>query len=259
MDFLRTGKRRSLVSNIAYNGLNIALAVAILVAMQLSNSHIPGFLLILVSKWRIFAVRPRYWFANIQANLVDIIVSIGFVVFLYAAGSNLAFQIPLTLLYISWLLFLKPRSKRSLVAIQAGIAVFIGVSALFMHSYAWPATVTVLAMWIIGYSAAYHVTSSYDKEDHSLFLRLVWAFVFAELGWLLYHWTIAYPIPGLAGVQIPQAAIIALGLSFVAERFYHSYNKNDGVVQIQEVLPSSLFVLSVISVLIVIFNTPPIG
>lgn len=258
MDFLRTGKRRSLVSNIAYNGLNIALAVALLVIVQLSNSHIPGFLLVLVSKWRIFAVRPRYWFANIQANLVDVIVSIGYVVLLYAAGTNLAFQIPLTVLYIAWLLFLKPRSKRSFVALQAGTAVFVGVAALFMHSYAWPASVTVAAMWLIGYSAAYHVLSSYD-ENHSLFLRLAWAFVFAELGWLAYHWTIAYPVPAVPGLLIPQIAIIALGLSFVAERFYHSYHKNDGTLQLQEILPSALFVLSVIAVLIAIFNAPPIG
>src|SRR5690349_19416910 len=138
MEFLRSSKRRSLVSELVYILLNIALAVGVLAVVRAIESPLPAFALVLLSKWRVLAVRPRYWFANIQANMVDIIVSLSVVVLLYAASSAFAVQIVIALLYIGWLLFIKPRSKRIFVAAQAGAAIFLGVTALMSISYDWP-------------------------------------------------------------------------------------------------------------------------
>jgi hypothetical protein len=257
MEFLKSSKRRSLVSELVYIGLNVAFAIALLVILLAINSPAPAFALVLLSKWRILAVRPRYWFVNIQTNLVDIIVSLSIVILIYSAGGALAMQILLTALYIAWLLYVKPKSKRVFVAIQAGAAVFLGVSALMMVSYDWYASPVVLIMWLIGYSAARHVVSSYD-ETHASFYSLVWGLVFAELGWLAYHWTFAYPIPGIGDIQLSQAALLALAISFLAERAYSSYTRH-GSIRSSDIIMPTLLSVSVIIILLTLFNTISMG
>lgn len=257
MELLRLPNKRSLFSEILYVALNVALAAAILGVVLAIESPYAAFLLVLLSKWRILAVRPRYWFANLQSNLVDIIVGLSVVVLLYAASGVFAIQIIIALLYVVWLLFIKPRSKRSFIAVQAGTATFLGVTALMTVSYGWPSSLVVILMWVIGYSAARHVLGSYE-EAHISFYSLTWGLLFAELGWLVYHWTFAYSLPGAGSIQLPQGALIALAISFVAERAYASYEKHGSVHSNDMILPSLLSV-SVILMLLLFFNTVKVG
>jgi hypothetical protein len=257
MEFLKSSKRRSLVSELVYIGLNVAFAAMILIILLTIDSPLPAFALVLLSKWRILAVRPRYWFVNLQANLVDIIVSLSIVILIYSASGAFAIQVLLTALYIVWLLYVKPKSKRVFVAIQAGAAVFLGVSSLMIVSYDWIASLVVLAMWLIGYSSARHVTTSYD-EAHTSFYSLMWGFFFAELGWLVYHWTFAYAIPGAGDIQLPQAGLIAIAVSFLAERAYSSYVKH-GSVRSSDIIMPALLSVSVIILLLTLFNAISTG
>lgn len=257
MELLKSSKRRSVLSELIYIVLNIALAVAILAVVLAIDSPLPAFGLVLLSKWRILAVRPRYWFANIQANMVDVIVSLSVVVLLFAASGALVLQVVLTLLYIGWLLFIKPRSKRSFVALQAGIAIFLGVTALLSVSYDWPASLLVVGMWVIGYSAARHVLGSYE-DTHLSFYSLLWGLVFAEIGWLAYHWTFAYTLPGMASIKLSQAALIATALSFLAERAYSSYSHH-GTVRVNDIILPGLLSMSVILVVLIFFNRLGVG
>src|SRR5579862_4281914 len=64
--------------------------------------------LIFLSKWRMFAVRPRYWVANLISNGVDIMVAVSLVVFM-ASTTVVWWQLFWTLLYGLWLIWLKPR------------------------------------------------------------------------------------------------------------------------------------------------------
>lgn len=253
-----TPHRHAWISTILYNALNIALAVAVLVVVQVSGSPLPALVLVALSKWRVLMVRPRFWLANILSNTVDFIVSVGLVVLLYGASGNFAIQVIMTLAYIAWLLLLKPQSKQVYVIAQAGVAVFVGVTALYMVAYAWPSVVTVLGMWVIGCMAARHVLGSYRSEPHLTFLALVWGLVLAELGWVAYHWTIAYALPGVSGVRIPQVAFLALGMSFVAERLYASYRRH-GSVRFADVLLPILLVASLALIMLIGFNQPPFG
>lgn len=257
MEFLKSSKRRSLVSELIYIGLNVAFAVTLLIIVLAFNSPLLAVALVLLSKWRILAVRPRYWFANVQANMVDLIVSLSIVVLLYSAAGALAAQIFLTLLFIGWLLFIKPRSRRIHVAIQAGASIFLGVSALMLISFDWIASLVVAVMWLIGYSAARHVLSSHE-EPHTSFYSLLWGFVFAELGWLAYHWTFAYTLPGVGDIKLSQIALIMLAISFLAERAYSSYMKH-GSIRFNDIIMPSLLSVSVILVLITFFNTLGVG
>lgn len=259
MELLKIVRRRSFVSEVIYTALNIALAVAVVFVIRATESPLPAIGLVLLSKWRVLAVRPRYWFVNIQANLVDFIVSIGLVGFLYSTyvgpadpTQKVAIMAGLTILYIGWLLFLKPRSKRSMVIAQAGVALFVGTAALFMLAYALPASVVVLLMWLIGYATARHVLASYD-ETHSLFISLVWGLFMAELGWIAYHWTVAYTPLGVASIVFPRVALSVLCIAFVVVKAYDSYYHHQKI-RTNDILLPLLFTVSIIVVLPLVLN-----
>lgn len=236
MDLLKMHKRRSRISDVAYIGLNIGLAVVIYLIVATSQSPWLAFLVLMVSKWRVLAVRPRFWFANLVANMVDIIVGVSVIVLLSAASGSTVAQLAITVLYVGWLLFIKPRSRRSYVAVQAAVAIFVGITALSIASYAWDAFFFVMVMWIIGYVVARHVMGSYE-EIHATLYSMIVAFVFAEFGWISFHWLMAYPIPKAGAVQFSQLALFTVLLSFIAERAYASYHRH-GSVRRADVLPA---------------------
>lgn len=259
MELLKLVRRRSFLSEVIYTVLNVALAVAILFIIRATESPWLAVGLVVLSKWRVLAVRPRYWFVNVQANLVDFIVGIGTVILLYTTyvGASDPYQataimIALTAFYIGWLLFLKPRSKRAYVIAQAAVALFVGVTALYIIAYSWPASAVVLLMWLIGYSTARHVLSSYD-ETHILFLSLVWGLVLAEIGWIAYHWTVGYAPLGLESVLLPRVSLSVLCIAFIVQRAYDSFYHHQKIRGNDVILPI-LFTISIIVVLPLILN-----
>jgi hypothetical protein len=116
MELLKTVKRRTFWSELVYYVLNIGLAAALLVIAQAFQTPFPALALVVLSKWRIIAVRPRFWWANIQANLVDLTVGIGVVGLMYLPTSVFYFRVALAVLYAIWLVVIKPMSKRWQVA-----------------------------------------------------------------------------------------------------------------------------------------------
>lgn len=254
MKLIKLSKSRSVLSDVAYVALNIGLAAALFAVVLAVKSPLPAFALVLLSKWRILAVRPHFWFRNIRSNMVDIIVGLSVVVLMYGASGALAVQVVLAILYAAWLLFIKPRSKRQYVVIQSGVATFLGVSALFMVSYNWPAIAVVLIMWVIGYTTARHILSHYKEADRHLF-AMIWGLLVAEIGWLGHHWSFAYVLPGFSGLSISQVALIVLMLAFLADRLYDSYHRNEGSVRLHEVMLPAVFSISVILIVLLFFNT----
>lgn len=228
MDLIKIAKRRTFWSEAMYVALNVGLAVGVF-ALVRSFDQQPylAVILILLSKWRVLAVRPRYWFAHLQSNLVDLVVGLSTVALLYQSGGELAFQLGLTVLYILWLLFLKPRSRRKDMILQAGVSQFVGIVAVASFSHLIPSSLFVVGIWLITYAAARHVLSTYDESDMNL-LSLVYSFLFAELAWFYYHWMVAYPLQ-MGEVAVPQLAIVALLTGFVAQRLYDLYRHKDKI------------------------------
>lgn len=250
MELFKTIRRRAFLSEVAYVILNIALAVMLLILVLVVNVPWPALGLVLLSKWRIFAVRSRYWAANIRANMVDVIVGISMVVFLYSAAGDLPTQIGLTSLYVAWLLFLKPRSKRAYVAAQAMVGLVFGIGAVVQLSPNLPASIVVVLSWLVGYAASRHILSI-QHESHINFLSLLWGFVVAEIMWLAYHWTIGYQVGN--SLQLSQVVIIIAALSFLAERIYVSYHKH-GQVNSGDVMMPALMTVSAIGVVLFVFG-----
>ena len=252
MELLKPSRRRSQLSEAAHIALNIALAgVLLLLALYVNN--LPLLIgIVLLGKWRVLAVRPRYWTTNIIANTVDIIVGVGHAVFLHAASGQVWLQVGLTLGFVVWLLFIKPRSKRVFVTAQALTAVFVGTTALSMLAYNTDPFVYILGMWVIGYSFARHVLSTYD-ESYTKFYSLVWGVILAQFGWLGYHWMFAYTLPNSGNFKLVQLALIVTLLSFLAERIYASHHKHQSV-QTSETFVPIAFSIGLIFVLIIFFN-----
>lgn len=260
MEFLKIVKRRSFINEVIYVTLNIGLAVTLMVLVRVTGSIWPAFILVLLSKWRVFAVRPQFWAANIQANSVSAIISVGYVIFLYTIsisgmGDTKIFivQSLLALLDIGWLLYLKPKSKRKFIVAQAAVALFVGVTSVYVVAYDWVVSPVVLMIWLVGYSTAHHVLNSYDEENHIVLLSLLWGLIMAEIGWLAYHWTIAYQIPIINSVLLPQISIIVVCLGFMAYKSYDSYYHNQKI-RMSDILLPLIFTVIFISVLMLFFN-----
>ena len=138
MDLLKTVKRRTFWSEIVYHTLNLGLAAVLLAIAKTIQSPYPALALVILSKWRVIAVRPRFWWANIQANLVDVAVGVGIVGLMYLPNIGFTIQTVLAVLYAIWLIVIKPLSKRWQIALQAGCAIIVGMTPLMAVSYDRP-------------------------------------------------------------------------------------------------------------------------
>lgn len=222
IDLLRAKATRTRVSNAVYTAINVLLPVAVLLLVRLDPPYL-AFALVILSKWRILALRPRFWWTNIKANLADILVGVSAVALIYLASSSFTIQVILALMYGVWLLVIKPRSSSHGVLLQAGIAQVVSLIALFNFSVLLPEIFVLLACWLIGYVAARHVVSNYEERYIEL-LASVWGLFLVELAWIMYRWTNVYNL-GLP-IKIPQIALIMLVIGFCAARMYNFSKSN---------------------------------
>jgi len=146
--------------------------------------------LVLLAKWRMFAVRPRYWLANILANGVDIIVGLSLILFM-ANTAEPWWQLLWMIGYSAWLIWLKPRTDALSVSAQAMIGQLLGLSALYLKFGDAPLAVLVGATWLVAYVAARHFLTSFD-EPYTALLAQVWAYFAASLTFVLGHWLLFY-------------------------------------------------------------------
>ena len=253
MDFLHGTHRQSRVSEVVYVALNLGLATLLFLIVLEVQSPWLALALVIASKWRALAVRPRFWLANIVANMIDLTVGISVVMLMYAASGVIWLQVVLAVLHALWLVVLKPRSDRRSVAIQAGVGVFVGATALAMSSYRWDAALVVLPLWVLGYCAARHILGSYE-EPLTRTYALITATIFAELGWVSYHWMFAYTISGLGAIKLAQLPLFLVLFGSVCERAYNSYYQHGVVRGADIVLPSTLAVGLVLTLLL-LFNS----
>jgi hypothetical protein len=199
-----------------------------------------AFLVIILSKWRMFAVRPRHWPANIRANSIDIIVGLSFVVFMSEAPSQ-AWQAVWALGYATWLIGIKPRSAMFWITIQAGIGQLLGLMALYIVWGTSSLTLLVVATGGICYLAARHFLSSFDEPLNSL-LSHIWAFFGAALTWVLGHWLLYY------GTYLPQPILLLSVLAYGLVALYYLENNDrlSAVIRREIILIMSVVVLAVI-------------
>lgn len=195
-------------------GLVVLLPITIFVLVRLNDVFIQVALaIILLSKWRMFAVHVRYWPANIRANGVDLIVGVSTLIFMIHTGSSL-WQLVWALLYGVWLINIKPRTNTIGVSLQAIIGQLFGLMALFMEWPAAPAYGLVFGSGLICYVAARHFFDSFD-EPHSRLLSYIWGYFGAALTWLLSHWLLFYGVVAQPTLLLSVIGYGAAGLYYL--------------------------------------------
>lgn len=198
---------------------------------------------IILSKWRMFAVRPRHWPANIRANAVDIIVGLSAVVFMAQSPSG-AWQLVWLLAYESWLLFVKPKSKIFWTSIQASIGQFSGLMAIYLLFGRSSLALLVLVSWFICYLSARHFFSSFDEPLSSM-LSHIWGYMAAAITWVLGHWLLYYGF-------LAQPVLILSVLSYGLATLYYLDNFDKLSIVIKREI---LLIMSAVIIIIVLFSS----
>lgn len=254
-DYVFIRKSRNAISSLLHFILNLALGVGSILLTILTESWIPGLVLVVLSKWRTFAVRPHYWLINLKSNLVDFIVGSSFIFMTYCAGTKLSIlHIILILGYVSWLIFLKPWSSTNAAKVQAFTSILVGTIAITLMSASANSVFILLGSFIIGYGASRHVLIQSDSQD-SDFISLLAGLLLAEVAWLCRSWLIVYMF-GKSGIIIPQFSIIAMILAFCLSHIYKNILRRDGKFKFADSALPVIFSIILIVIIIIWFSNP---
>ncbi len=221
--------------------LNLILPLVVY-ALVRSDFFQLAIVMILLSKWRMFAVKPRHWLPNIRANSVDMIFGISVVLFMQYSGEA-RIQVIWAVIYALWLTLLKPRSTLLPVAAQAMIAQLFGLLALYTAFITAPLFVLVLLTWAITYSAARHFLTVFD-ESATRAISNIWAFFSACLTWLLGHWLLFYGF-------LPQIVLLLSLISYGLGTLYYLHKTDRISTGLQRQI---ILMMCAILVVIIIFS-----
>lgn len=228
------------LSGVLHFLFNALLPIAILLIIRLGFSPIIAASLVLLAKWRIFAVRPRYWLPNIRGNLVDIFVGLSVVAFV--SGTHLLMtQIFWTVFYVLWLVWLKPKSNPISVMSQALIAQAISLVAFYGAFPGFSLLTAVAVTWLICYASARHFLGVFEEPFARAIIH-IWAWFGALMAWILGHWVIDY-----LGV-VPQIALIITALGYGLATMYYLGTKE----KLNDALRRQLVVVMGLILLIII-------
>ncbi len=205
--------------------LQFSLPILIFILIRLNFVQL-AFSLILLSKWRMFAIRPRFWPVNIQANAIDIIVGISLVLFMVNTTS-MALQLMWVLLYIVWLTVIKPATNLGMVSLQALIGQFLGLMALYVIWSAGSIWGITLLVGVICYFAARHFLNNFE-EPYDKLLAYFWAYFAAAFAWLTGHWLIYYKV-----ISQPALLLSILGYGLALLYYFDNFKKINRLIRWQ--------------------------
>jgi hypothetical protein len=177
-----------------------------------------AFLAIVFSKWRMFALRMRHWPASIRANAVDIMVGFSVVAFMSLASNTQSVQVVWAVLYVLWLLLLKPRSGPLWIGTQAIVAQTVSLVAIFLIGNEANEVVLTLSVTAVTYLSARHFLAAFD-EAMSRATAYSWSFFCASLTWLSSHWLLYYG-------PIAQPALIMTAIGYCLAAIYYLDHKD---------------------------------
>lgn len=206
---------REISGRLTHHALSVALPLAIYTLVAIFHLPWVAFGLILLSKWQIFVVKPRFWWANIKFSAVDLIFKLSVLLLMLLAQFKInalvtrntliltIFQLLLVVLYLFWNIHLRKQTSAIGMRLQALSAQFLALMAIMWVSGfsgpTLPLSVALIASWVVSYSAAQHALFAYEESaipqiasfwalfaTSLSFLQLIWAQNFLFLGSLLY-------------------------------------------------------------------------
>lgn len=222
--------------------LNVLLPFVVLVLVETGFVSVAG-VIILLSKWRMFAVRPRFWLANIRTNAVDLIVGLSTLAMLDGTQSELT-RLVYVSAWILWLILVKPRNDVLWVSLQALVGQVLGLSALFSAFDHASLLTVVFLVGVVCFFSAHHFFYSFEEEYIRL-LAYLWAYFGAALAWITSHWLIFYyPV-------IAQPTLLLSTIAFSVGTLYYldHFDKLSKVIRRQ-----IIFILITIITVIIVFS-----
>lgn len=234
-------------SRLAHVGLNVLLALLVFVLVRIDFVQL-ALAIILLSKWRMFAVRARFWPANIRANSVDIIVSVSILLFMVHGGTPWL-QLTWTAIYALWLLVIKPATSGLVVALQAMTGLLFGLTALFLGGGDGALYWLVLATATVSYLAARHFLDAFD-EPYARLLSYLWAYFAAALAWILCHWLLFYGF-----LAQPTLLLTAVGYGLAALYYLDHHDRLSKLARLEIIITTTAIALAVVVSLTVNVST----
>jgi len=228
-------------SRVVHVSFNLLLPLMVFVLVRIDFVQL-ALIIILLSKWRMLAVRPRFWPANVRANAVDIMVSVSLLLFM-ASSTSQWWQLLWAAFYGVWLIVIKPASSSAMVSIQAMIALFCGLMALSVSWDQVPLYGLVFATGVICYISAHHFFDSFD-EPYTRLLSYLWGFFGASLAWVLGHWLLFYGI-------VSQPALLLISLGYGLATLYYLDHRDRLSTNVRRQI---VFIMLAIVVIVVAFS-----
>lgn len=198
-----------------------------------------AYAIVLLSKWRMLAVRPRHWPANIRANSVDIIIGLSTVSFMAQAPSQ-AWRLIWAIAYAVWLLAIKPRSSVLGTSAQAVLGQVLGLAALYLLWGHSSLLVLVVATWGVCYLSARHFLGSFD-EPYSSLIAHTWGYFGAALAWVLGHWLLYYSF-----LAQPMLLLSVIGIGLAALYYLENNDRLSKFIRREIVLIMGAVIIVVI-------------
>lgn len=229
-------------ANVFHLLLLVTLPVVVFVLVRL-QFELLALLTIILSKWRMFAVRPRFWASNIRANAVDIMVGLSVVIFMANSNGSIILQLLWAVLYGVWLIVIKPRSSLLMTSVQAGIGQLSGLTALYVTWASGPLVGLTFITGLICFLSARHFFDSFN-EPYARLLSYLWGYFGAALAWLLGHWLLYYQF-----VSQPTLLLSTLGYGLAVLYYLDHQSRLNKNLQRQFV-----FVMLAIVLVVLIFS-----
>ncbi|HRV76150.1 MAG: hypothetical protein H6799_01045 [Candidatus Nomurabacteria bacterium] len=216
---------REISGRFTHHILSIALPLAVYSLVAVFYLPWVALSLIILSKWQIFIVKPRFWWANLKFSAVDLIFKLSILTLLVMAQFKIdalvtkstliltLLQISLVGLYLYWNVHLRKQTSPKGMRLQALLAQGLALTAIAWASgFSGPNTPLPLALmtiWIVCYSTAQHCLFAYEESaipqlaslwalfgSSIMFLQLIWAQNFLFFNQLLYLPLMTFVVSG---------------------------------------------------------------
>lgn len=206
---------REISGRFTHHALSVALPIAVYVLVAIFYLPWVALALVILSKWQIFVVKPRFWWANLKFSAVDLIFKLSVLAMLVMCQFKIdalvtkstliltLLQLSLVGLYLFWNIHLRKQTSAVGMRLQALVAQFLALTTI-----AWgagfsgptaPISLALIVTWVVCYSAAQHCLFAYEESaipqlaslwalfaTSLCFLQLIWAQNFLFFSQLLY-------------------------------------------------------------------------
>ena len=214
--------------------LSLTLPISVYLLVSKFGLPILALIAILFSKWQVFLVKPRFWWANIKFCAVDLIFKLSILSLTIFSQIKIEalinkssvslhiMQLSLMLLYLFWNLYLRTKTDPLKMLFQSLLSQFLGLTSL-----AWlsgfispviPIPLAILGAWLISYATSQHTLYAYEESAIPQ-LSSFWALISTTLFFLQIIWAQNFTFfSGL--IYIPLLPIVTVGLGFLSAKVH---------------------------------------